>query len=157
MRRKMWRRSILDREEDLITQSLRKPITLNEYMPRKLRRMENIFVICYQAYEEKTSTEETMEESYNDYLNLPHDVCTIKISFNDENLLLGSKLHNRPILIKWYIIENMFNCILMDDSSTINILPLKIMKELGIFMDKLFPSHLMIQGFNQRGQNTMKR
>jgi hypothetical protein len=23
-------------------------------------------------------------------------------------------------------------------------------------MDKLFPSHLMIQGFNQRGQNTMK-
>jgi hypothetical protein len=69
-------------------------------MPRKLRRMENIFVICYQAYEEKTSTEETMEESYNDYLNLPHDVCTIKISFNDENLLLGSKLHNRPILIK---------------------------------------------------------
>jgi hypothetical protein len=23
-------------------------------------------------------------------------------------------------------------------------------------MDKLFPSHLMIQGFNQRGQITMK-
>jgi len=62
--------------------------------------MENIFVICYQADEEKTSTEETMEESYNDCLNLPHDVCTIKISFNNENLLLGSKLHNRPILIK---------------------------------------------------------
>jgi hypothetical protein len=50
----------------------------------------------------------------------------------------------------------MVNHILMDDSSTINILPLKIMKELGIFMDKLFPSHLMIQGFNQRGQITMK-
>jgi len=62
--------------------------------------MENIFVVCYQADEEKTSTEETIEESYNDYLNLPYDVCTIKISFNDENLLLGSKLHNRPILIK---------------------------------------------------------
>jgi hypothetical protein len=29
------------------------------------------------------------------------------------------------------------------------------MKELGIPMDELFPSHLMIQGFNQEGQNAI--
>jgi hypothetical protein len=42
----------------------------------------------------------------------------------------------------------MVNCILVDDGSTVNILPLKTIKELWIPMDKLFLSHMMIQGFN---------
>ncbi|KAL9384216.1 hypothetical protein Peur_024539 [Populus x canadensis] len=71
------------------------------------------------------------------------------------HLLLGSKLHNRPLFIKGYVDQKMVNRILVDNGSAVNILPLKTMKELGIPMDELFPSHLMIQGFNQGGQNAI--
>jgi hypothetical protein len=48
----------------------------------------------------------------------------------------------------------MVNYITVDYELAVNILPLKTMKELGIYMDELFLSHLIIQGFYQRGQNT---
>ena len=145
--------SILVRERVFIAQSLKKPITLNEYMPEELRRMENVFVACYHVNEEKTSTENVMKESHDNSPNLPHDVCTVKRSFNDEDLLVGSKLHNHPLFIKRYVNEKIVNCILVDNGLIVNILPLKTMKELGIPMNELFLSYLMMQGFNQEGQN----
>ena len=39
--------------------------------------------------------------------------------------------------------------------SRVNILPLKILKELGISLDELLPSRLMIQGLNQDGQRVV--
>jgi hypothetical protein len=36
-----------------------------------------------------------MKESHDDSPNLHHDVYTTKISFNDEDLLYESKLHNQ--------------------------------------------------------------
>jgi hypothetical protein len=51
----------------------------------------------------------------------------------------------------------MVNRILVDDGSDVNIPPLKAIKELWILMDELFLGHMMIQGFNQRGKNTMKK
>jgi len=64
--------------------------------------------------------------------NFSQGVCTTEISLNNEDLLLGSKLHNRLFFIKRYVNRKMMNCILVDDDSTINILPLKIMKETRI-------------------------
>jgi hypothetical protein len=143
------------RKEGFSAQSLRKPITLNEYMAIEMRRIQNVHVTCYHVDEEKTLIEPVMKEGYDDSSNLSHGVCTTEISFNDEDLLLGSKLHNRPLFIKGYVDQKMVNRILVDDGSAVNILPLKTMKELGIPMDELFPSHLMIQGFNQGGQNAI--
>jgi len=54
----------------------------------ELRRMKNVFATCYQVDREKTSTKKVMKESHNDSLNLPHDICIMKIFFNDEDLLL---------------------------------------------------------------------
>jgi len=45
----------------------------------------------------------------------------------------------------------------VDYDLAVNILPLKTMKELGIYMDELFLSHLIIQGFCQRGQTLRER
>ena len=118
-------------------------------MPTEMKRIENVPVACYQVEEEKTPID------HDDSSNLSHGVCTTEISFNDEDLLLGSKLHNRPLFIKGYVDEKIVNRILVDDGSAVNILPLKTMRELGIPMDELFPSHLMIQGFNQGGQNAI--
>ena len=64
--------------------------------------------------------------------NLSQGVCTTKISFNDEDMLLGSKLHKQLFFIKRYVNETMVNCILVDDGLNINILSLKIINELGI-------------------------
>jgi hypothetical protein len=141
---KIQQKSILIGKEVFLAQNLRKLVTLIEYMPIEMRRMDNILVAYYHVNEEKTPTEPVMKESNDDSLNLSHGVCTTKISFNDEDLLLGLKLHNQPLFIKGYVDEKMVNRILVDDGSTINILPLKTMKELGIPMDELFPSHLMI-------------
>ena len=141
---KIQQKSILIGKEVFLAQNLRKLVTLIEYMPIEMRRMDNILVAYYHVNEEKTPTEPVMKESNDDSLNLSHGVCTTKISFNDEDLLLGLKLHNRPLFIKGYVDEKMVNRIFVDDGSTINILPLKTMKELGIPMDELFPSHLMI-------------
>ena len=45
----------------------------------------------------------------------------------DQNFIIG-------FFIKRYADGKMMNCILVDDGSTINILPLKIMKELWILI-----------------------
>jgi len=155
IRRKTQQKSIPVRKEDFSAQSIRKPVTLNEYMPTEMKRIENVPVACYQVDEEKTPIDYVMKKSHDDSSNLSHGVCTTEISFNDEDLLLGSKLHNRPLFIKGYVDEKIVNRILVDDGSAVNILPLKTMRELGIPMDELFPSHLMIQGFNQGGQNAI--
>ncbi|KAL0457849.1 UNVERIFIED_CONTAM: hypothetical protein Slati_0412100, partial [Sesamum latifolium] len=80
------------------------------------------------------------------------DDCMSIITFTDEDLLLGSKPHNRPLFVAGYVREQKVNMILIDGGSTVNILPLRILKELGISIDELSNSRLMIQGFNQGGQ-----
>ena len=57
--------------------------------------------------------------------------------------MLGSKIHNRPLFMTGYIREQQVNHILIDGGSTVNILPLKILKELGISLDEL---HSIAQG-----------
>ncbi|KAL0448160.1 UNVERIFIED_CONTAM: hypothetical protein Slati_1943900 [Sesamum latifolium] len=83
------------------------------------------------------------------------DDCMSTITFIDEDLLLESKPHNRPLFIAGYVCEQKVNRILIDGGSAVNILPLRILKELGIPIDELSNSRLMIQGFNQGGQRAV--
>ena len=70
------------------------------------------------------------------------------IIFTNDDRLLGSKIHNRPLFVTGYIREQEVNRILISGGSTVNILQFKILTELGISLDELLPSKLMIQGFN---------
>ncbi|WRX10057.1 Integrase [Theobroma cacao] len=54
-----------------------------------------------------------------------------------------------------YSREQKINRIQIDDGSAVNLFPLKTMKELGIPLDELLKSRLMIQGFNLEGQRTI--
>ena len=54
-----------------------------------------------------------------------------------------------------YSCEQRVNRILIDDGSAVNILPLNTMKELGVLLDELLQSRLMIQGFNRDGQRAL--
>ncbi|KAK4406565.1 hypothetical protein Sango_0663000 [Sesamum angolense] len=99
-----------------------------------------------------TSNEDTLFEKENSF---DTDDCMSTITFTDEDLLLGSKPHNRPLFVAGYVREQKMNRILIDEGSTVNILPLRILKELEIPIDELSNNRLMIQGFNQGGQRAV--
>ncbi|KAK4390373.1 Transposon Ty3-G Gag-Pol polyprotein [Sesamum angolense] len=73
----------------------------------------------------------------------------------DSYLLLGSKPNNRHLFVAGYVREQKVNRILIDGGSAVNILPLRILKELGIPIDELSNSRLMIQDFNQGEQRAV--
>ncbi|KAL0352212.1 UNVERIFIED_CONTAM: hypothetical protein Scaly_1609900 [Sesamum calycinum] len=68
-----------------------------------------------------TSNEDTLFEK-EDSSNA--DDCMSTITFTDEDLLLGSKPHNRPLFVAGYVCEQKVNRILIDEGSSVNILPL---------------------------------
>ena len=75
--------------------------------------------------------------------------CCDAIHFTDEDLQLGSKPHNRPLFVTGYMQEQKLNRMLIDGGSNVNIMPKSTMSQLGINIDELSKSLLMIQGFNQ--------
>ena len=86
------------------------------------------------------------------YKSIPY--C-MSIDFLDEDLLLGSKLHNRPLYVFGYIREQRFDLILIDNGSAINIISKSIMRQLGILIDELSNSKMVIEGFNQGSQRVI--
>ncbi|KAM2122482.1 hypothetical protein ACFX1Q_020150 [Malus domestica] len=67
----------------------------------------------------------------------PHEYATCcvahdAITFTNEDLLLGSKPHNRPIFISGYVREHKVNRMLVDGGSTINIISKSTMTTIDI-------------------------
>ncbi|KAM2064854.1 hypothetical protein ACFX16_028199 [Malus domestica] len=98
-----------------------------------------------------------MQDNKNEGLKLrPHKCATHDvINFTDEDLLLGSRPYNRLLFVSGYIREHKVNRMLMDGGSAINIMPKSTMIIIGIKVDELSLSCLLIQGFNQGGQRVM--
>ncbi|KAM2942227.1 hypothetical protein COP2_031374 [Malus domestica] len=102
-----------------------------------------------------------VQESKNERLRLqPHECATCcaaeeTIHFMDEDLLLGSKPHNRPLFVSGYVRDHKVIHMLVDGGSAINIMPKSTMTTIGIKVDELSLSHLLIQGFNQGAQRAM--
>ncbi|KAL0431279.1 UNVERIFIED_CONTAM: hypothetical protein Sradi_0753900, partial [Sesamum radiatum] len=78
--------------------------------------------------------------------------CVANITFTDEDLLLGSTPHNRPLFVTGCTREQRVNRVSLDGGSVVNILLLRTMKEFGISMyelehsravqiDLIFPNH----------------
>ena len=67
-----------------------------------------------------------------------------KITFTNKDLLLGSKPHNQPLFVSCYTRGEKVSCILIDDVSAVNIMPKGIMRHLGIPIEELFQSRLVI-------------
>jgi hypothetical protein len=60
--------------------------------------------------------------------------------------------HNRPLFVTDYVLKQRVNRMLLDGGLVVNILPLRTLREMGISIDELFQSRLMIKRFNQGGQ-----
>ena len=70
--------------------------------------------------------------------------CHDKMTFVDEDLLLGFKPHNRPPFVSGYIRGERVSRILINDGSAVNIMPKGTMRRLGISMEELSKSQLVI-------------
>ncbi|GAA0158715.1 hypothetical protein LIER_15664 [Lithospermum erythrorhizon] len=105
-------------------------------------------------YEEDESI---VKEDPNKIPEQAHDEenCTFSITFTNENLFLGDDDHNRHLYVLGFTCEERVGSIMIDGGSTVNILPLKTLKQLGITVKDLLHSPLMIQGFNQGGQRAL--
>lgn len=79
----------------------------------------------------------------------------MSIGFSNVDLLLGSKLHNKPFYALGYVREQMVYQILIDNGSVIDIILKSTTKQLGILMDKLSNRKLVIQVFNQESQRAI--
>ncbi|KAI5317664.1 hypothetical protein L3X38_037371 [Prunus dulcis] len=82
-------------------------------------------------------------------------LCLAAITFGEEDFLLGSKFHNRPLYVTGEVGGTIINRILLDCGSTVNLIPLKTLHAIGMSARQLSPSMLTIQGFNQLGQKAM--
>ncbi|KAM1658315.1 hypothetical protein ACFXTN_042496 [Malus domestica] len=122
-------------------------------LPKKMR-------IALAAVLESPNDHEVQESKNEGFKLRPHEYatcCAIEdtIHFTDEDLLLGSKPHNRPLFVSGYVREHKVNRMLVDDGSAINTMPKSTMTKIGIKADELSLSHLLIQGFNQGRQKAM--
>jgi len=78
--------------------------------------------------------------------------CNTTITFFNDDLLLGSKPHNRPLFVTGYIRKQKVKRILVDGGSAVNIMPKSTMNDLEITMDDLSKSRMVIQGFSLESQ-----
>ena len=102
-----------------------------------------------------TRDDHEVQESKDENSKLrPHEGATCcatqdAINFTDEDLLLGSKPHNCLLFISGYVRERKVNRMFVDGGLAINIMLKSTMTAISIKVDKLSPSRLLIQGFNQ--------
>ncbi|XP_059316492.1 uncharacterized protein LOC132067311 [Lycium ferocissimum] len=153
-----------EKVEENYHQEPRRPVTLGEFLPSWFRNKtarDNIEASCFNADKEEANDESLSTLSLSSSEELAESsskevhTCDTRITFTDDDLLLGETLHNRPLYMVGYALEKRINRILIDDGSGVNILPIRTMKELGITTEELSESRLMIQGFNQGGQRAI--
>ena len=69
-------------------------------------------------------------------------MCFMKhtITFTDDDLLLGSKPHNCPLIVTGNVREQKVNHILVDRELVVNIIPKSMIHDLGIIVKELSKS-----------------
>uniref|UniRef100_A0A2N9ILM6 Uncharacterized protein n=1 Tax=Fagus sylvatica TaxID=28930 RepID=A0A2N9ILM6_FAGSY len=162
------------RIEEVLQEDSHSPITLREFFPEGYFAEDLVttayMTSCHEVDEQDGSVqgeeevhlgEANMIEKEENEIYAAEEVfaqcanCHGKITFTDEDLLLGSKPHNRPLFVSGYIREEKVSRILIDDGSAVNIMSKVTMKRLGISTEELSKSRLVIQGFNQEGQRAI--
>ncbi|KAJ0962211.1 hypothetical protein J5N97_030039 [Dioscorea zingiberensis] len=77
------------------------------------------------------------------------------VSFTDEDLLLGTTEHNRPLYVTGYCDGMKINRVLIDPGSSVNLMTLNTLRALALEICHLSPEKIVIQGFNQHSQKAL--
>jgi hypothetical protein len=101
-------------------------------------------------------------EKYKSYFieqNMQEALFTAKraacINFTDEDLLIGTVDHNRPLYNTGNRSGQKIDRILIDAGSSINIMPLKTLKTITLDVKNLTDEKVIIHGFNQNSQKAL--
>ncbi|CAL8087438.1 unnamed protein product [Prunus armeniaca] len=81
--------------------------------------------------------------------------CLATIYLCDDDFLLGSKFHNRPLYVTSEVGDMTINRFLLDCGSVVNLIPLKTLHAIGMSAQQLSPFMITIQGFNRLGQKAL--
>ena len=81
--------------------------------------------------------------------------CNMAITFIDDDLLLASKPQKQPLFFTGYTIKQKVKWILVYGESDMNIMPMYTMNDLGITVEDLSKSRMVIQGFNLESQRAI--
>ncbi|XP_071928028.1 uncharacterized protein [Coffea arabica] len=136
----------------IFKQKSRTPITLKEFIPKEFFDVDVVA--------SHTTPVDHIEEQKDNTCEFSCEIARVPTDNEEVNvtsitLLLGSTPHNSPLFVAGYAKEQKVNRILTDGGSAVNILSLKTLKELGIPVDELSNSRLMIQDFNQGRQRAL--
>ncbi|KAL4614682.1 hypothetical protein ACB092_07G071000 [Castanea dentata] len=168
-------------EEEKYIQSERTPITLVEYLPKGFLQnhfedemKEEVVQCCMVSIDdnEREVDEVTLLSSQHLSLlqkeklnqNAKDDASKGKEGNSSQPLSprllmrtssLGKKFQNKFLYVKGTIGDVWLSRILLDYGSTVNFLPYKTFKVMGMNSKQLSPSNLTIQSFNQVGQRAM--
>ncbi|XP_020685009.1 uncharacterized protein LOC110101440 [Dendrobium catenatum] len=77
------------------------------------------------------------------------------VTFSDEDLLLGTADHNRPLYISVTIDNFKVSRVLVDPGASVNIMALKILAYLRVDTRKLSSDKMMLRGFNEKGERAL--
>jgi hypothetical protein len=101
-------------------------------------------------------------EKYKSYFieqNMQEALYAVKratcINFTDDDLLIGTADHNRPLYITGDCGGQKIYRILIDAGSSINIMPLKTLKTIALDVKNLSDEKVIIHGFNQNSQKAL--
>jgi hypothetical protein len=101
-------------------------------------------------------------EKYKSYFieqNMQEALFTAKraayINFTNDDLLIGTADHNRPLYITGNYSGQKIGRILVDAGSSINIMPLKTLKTITLDVNNLSDEKVIIHGFNQNSQKAL--
>ncbi|XP_039131814.1 uncharacterized protein LOC120268495 [Dioscorea cayenensis subsp. rotundata] len=77
------------------------------------------------------------------------------MSFTDEDLLLGTTVHNRPLYVTRFCDGVKINRVLVDPWSSLNLMTLNTLRTLALEVCHLSSEKIIIQGFNQHSQKAL--
>ena len=77
------------------------------------------------------------------------------INFSEEDLLLGTKEHNRPLYVIRSCVRTRVSRILVDRGSSVNLMTLKTLHALALETYHLSAEKVIVQGFNQHSQKAL--
>lgn len=77
------------------------------------------------------------------------------ITFAEDDLMLGTADHNRPLYVTAESDGMMISRILIDPGSSVNLMSLKALRSLCLDVEHLGQDKLMVHGFNEKGQKTL--
>ncbi|PKU60040.1 hypothetical protein MA16_Dca028377 [Dendrobium catenatum] len=77
------------------------------------------------------------------------------ITFSEEDMMLGTADHNRPLYVTAESDKLIISRILIDPGSSINLISFKALRSLCLDVEYLGPDKLMVHCFNEKGQKTL--